>query len=42
MTPTDLETLKNSVEGFLSDWNECDEKERLDLLKEMKPGRWTI
>src|ERR1700709_2818418 len=38
MTPTDLETLKNSVEGFLSDWDECDEKEQIRLLTEMKPG----
>src|SRR4051794_24271430 len=38
MTRTDLETLKNSVEGFLSDWNECAEEEQLQLLKEMKPG----
>jgi phage terminase large subunit-like protein len=38
MTPTDPETWKNSVEGFLSDWNECAEEERLQLLKEMKPG----
>src|SRR5436305_3974169 len=38
MTPTDPETWKNSVEGFLSEWNEFAEEERLQLLKEMKPG----
>src|SRR3954468_22639322 len=38
MTPTGPETWKNSVEGFLSEWNEFAEEERLELLKEMKPG----
>jgi phage terminase large subunit-like protein len=38
MTQTDLEILKNSVEGFRSDWNECAEEERVQLLKEMKLG----
>ena len=36
MTPTDLETLKNSVEGFLKDWDECEEREQIRLLAEMK------
>src|SRR3954465_6943566 len=38
MTPTDLEIWKTSVEGFRSDWNECAEEERVELLKEMKLG----
>src|SRR3954453_6763254 len=36
MTPTDLEIWKTSVEGFRSDWNECAEEERVELLMEMK------
>ncbi len=36
MTPTDLETLKNSVDGFLSEWQECDERLQIRLLAEMK------
>ena len=38
MTPTDLETLKNSVEGFLKEWDECAEKEQIQFLAEMKPA----
>jgi phage terminase large subunit-like protein len=36
MTRTDLATLKNSVEGFLKDWDECAENEQIRLLMEMK------
>src|ERR1700754_4483838 len=36
MTRTALETLKNSVEGFLKDWDECEEREQIRLLAEMK------
>jgi phage terminase large subunit-like protein len=38
MTPTDLETLKNSVEGLRSDWDSLSEEQRIFQLKHMKLG----
>jgi hypothetical protein len=49
MTPTDLETLKNSVEGLRSDWDSLSEEQRIYLVGTMKLGeidfineRWEI
>jgi phage terminase large subunit-like protein len=38
MTPTDLETLKNSVEGLRNDWDSLSEEQRIFQLKNMKLG----
>jgi phage terminase large subunit-like protein len=38
MTPTDLEILKNSVEGLRSDFNEWSEEQLIQQVGMMKPG----
>jgi hypothetical protein len=38
MTPTDLEILKNSVEGLRSDLNKWSDDQRMFQLTHMKPG----